>query len=166
MKQYEEKIFSRLFSYGSGDKLVFTIGSIVAIINGFIFPVFSIFLAKMLGILINFQTNPVQARSDANLYSLIFFLLGIASFFTNTLQMSLFSIVGEHITKKIREETYHKILKMPVPWFDIPRNNSGALAARLASDCQSVNGLTTVYVAIILQNLSTLLSAIGIALYY
>ena len=49
---------------------------------------------------------------------------------------------------------------MPVPWFDKTRNNSGALTARLSTDCQSVNSMTTTVVSIKIQNLSTLITAI------
>lgn len=55
---------------------------------------------------------------------------------------------------------------MPIVWLDQPRNNSGALSARLASDCQTVNGLTTTYVSIIVQNVANLVSGIIIALIY
>lgn len=70
------------------------------------------------------------------------------------------------MTQKIRNETYLKILKMPIVWLDQPRNNSGALSARLASDCQTVNGLTTTYVSILVQNLANLLAGMIIALIY
>jgi len=52
---------------------------------------------------------------------------------------------------------------MPIPWFDLSRNSSGALSARLASDCQTVNGLTTTYVAILIQNITNLACGIIIA---
>jgi ATP-binding cassette subfamily B (MDR/TAP) protein 1 len=52
---------------------------------------------------------------------------------------------------------------MPVVWFDKPRNSSGSLSARLASDCQTVNGLTTTYFAIMAQNLTNLIAGITIA---
>jgi ATP-binding cassette subfamily B (MDR/TAP) protein 1 len=52
---------------------------------------------------------------------------------------------------------------MPVVWFDKPRNSSGSLSARLASDCQTVNGLTTTYMAIMAQNLTNLTAGIIIA---
>jgi len=64
-------------------------------INGLIFPVFTIFLSKMLNVLINFTDFPVQARKDANLYGLIFFLLGVLAFFVNIIQMTLFASIGE-----------------------------------------------------------------------
>ena len=51
---------------------------------------------------------------------------------------------------------------MPIPWFDKPRNSSGALSARLASDCLNVNTLTTSLIAIGLQSTSTLVTGLVI----
>ena len=76
--------------------------------------------------------------------------------------MFLFSYVGEEITQKIRIEVYEKMLKMPIPWFDIPKNNPGGLTARLAADCKMVNGLTTTFIGITIQNIVTLVTALVI----
>lgn len=70
--------------------------------NGVIFPIFSIFLAKMLAILIDFKDNPVQARKDANLYALIYLILAIAAFILNVIQLTIFTTIGEEMTQKIR----------------------------------------------------------------
>lgn len=55
---------------------------------------------------------------------------------------------------------------MPVPWFDIPQNNAGTLTARLSVDAEQVNSLTTTIIYIKIQNLSTLLAGIIIALIF
>lgn len=55
---------------------------------------------------------------------------------------------------------------MPLPWFDIPKNNAGSLTARLSTDCQQVNGLTSNLIGITLQNISCLSSGIIIAFVY
>lgn len=102
----------------------------------------------------------MKAREDANLYALIFLILGIVAFIANFFQMFLFSYVGEEITKNIRIEAYSKMLKMPIPWFDIAKNNPGGLTARLASDCKMVNGLTTTFIGILIQNVVTLVAAL------
>lgn len=102
MKKYDDSIFGRLFSYCSHQKLLFAIGILVAMMNGIIFPIFSIFLAKMLAILINFTDNPIQARTDANLYALIYLILAIAAFIINVAQQTIFTIIGEDMTQKIR----------------------------------------------------------------
>ena len=46
---------------------------------------------------------------------------------------------------------------------DNPKNSSGALSARLASDCQTVNGLTTTYVSILIQNIANLTAGLIIS---
>lgn len=67
----------------------------MAALNGVIFPIFSIFLSKMLATLIAFLGDKEQARKDANLYALIYLILAIAAFVVNFFQMVLFSHVGE-----------------------------------------------------------------------
>ena len=120
----------------------------------------------MLAVLIKFGTNPSQARTDANLYALIFLLIGIGAFVFSFLQQTLFSYIGESLTERVRNETYYKILKMPGAWFDKPKNSSGALSARLASDCSTVNGLMTTFISSFIQSLTTLISGIVIAFVY
>ena len=72
------------------------------ILNGSVFPVFAIFLSKMLTTLIMFSSNKAQARKDADLYALIIFIAGIVIWFSWFLQIFLFGIVGQNITNKVR----------------------------------------------------------------
>lgn len=120
----------------------------------------------MLAILIKFKDDPVQARHDANLYALIYVIIGAGAFVLSVLQQSIFTTIGEETTERVRNETYLKILKMPIAWLDLPRNSAGSLSARLAADCQTVNGLTTTYTSILIQNIANLVSGIIIAFVY
>ena len=141
----------------------------MALANGVIFPIFSIFLSKMLTVLLKVQIaiEPAEEdRENIKFYALIFLILGIAAFFVTTVQMTCFTYVGESITRKIRIETFYKIMKMPIPWFDLPRNNGGTLTARLSTDCQLVNTVTTTVISILVQNVSTLVSGVIIAFVY
>lgn len=58
------------------------------------------------------------------------------------------------------------MLRMPINWFDRPKNNAGTLSARLSTDCQIVNSMTTTVVQIMIQNVSTLIAGIIIAFVY
>ncbi len=58
------------------------------------------------------------------------------------------------------------MLKMPIPWFDIPKNNPGGLTGRLASDCKMVNGLTTTFIGVSVQSLTTLVASLIIGFIY
>lgn len=62
MKKYEKDVFKRIFSYGKGSMWAFFIAVLMAGMNGAIFPIFSIFLSKMLAILIRFLDDKVTAR--------------------------------------------------------------------------------------------------------
>ncbi len=52
---------------------------------------------------------------------------------------------------------------MPVSWFDKPKNASGSLSARLASDCNIVNELISTFISVTIQSLTTLLTGAVIA---
>ena len=57
MDKYEGQIFGRIFSYASDKVLLFAAGILLALANGVIFPIFSIYLAKMLVALLSLS-NP------------------------------------------------------------------------------------------------------------
>lgn len=164
-KKYDKGLFSRVFAYSKGKIPLFIIGIIAALMNGTIFPLLSIFLSKMLASLLKISANPndQETINNINWYSLAFVFLGIGAFVFSMLQTMCIGVVGEHITKKLRTITFFKILRMPVPWFDVPRNNAGTLTARLSTDCKIVNTLTTTTVGIMFQNISTLITAVVIA---
>lgn len=55
---------------------------------------------------------------------------------------------------------------MPGSWFDLPKNNAGTLSARLSTDCKNINGVTSTYLGVIVQNVTCLLTGIIIAFIY
>lgn len=107
-----------------------------------------------------------KGRQDANLASLVFLLLGIGIFLVTLIRDLLTHFVGNEITNNIRSEAYRKILRMPIYWFDRADNNCGVLSTRLGTDCQTINGMATTYIYIIIQCLSTLTAGIVIAVIY
>lgn len=102
IEKYDDAIFGRLFAYAEGNMCLFFVGILFSIANGGVFPAFTIFLSRMLAVMLNFSSDPVQARADANLYALIFLIIAIGSFVLNVLVQTIFSYIGEHITQKIR----------------------------------------------------------------
>jgi ATP-binding cassette subfamily B (MDR/TAP) protein 1 len=52
---------------------------------------------------------------------------------------------------------------MPISWFDLPKNNAGSLNARLSYGCHLINGLTTNFITVLIQNTSSLISGMIIA---
>lgn len=73
-----------------------------SIAAGLVYPAFTIFFAKMLKSLFEFSTDPAQGRSDSNHYALIFTYIAIIGLFVNFFNSSIFSVVGDKITRRVR----------------------------------------------------------------
>lgn len=108
-EKYSKGMNRRLFRYSSRKVPLFILGIVMALANGVIFPIFSIFLSRMFVSLLEVQVAvmkktevPQETINDINKYALIFFLLGIAAFIVTTIQMTSLTLVGEEITRRIR----------------------------------------------------------------
>jgi hypothetical protein len=73
-----------------------------SIATGLVYPAFTIFFAKMLATLFEFQINSKQARKDADFYALIFTIIAVCGMFVNFFNVAIFSLVGDKITKRVR----------------------------------------------------------------
>ena len=75
---------------------------IFALILGLVYPIFAIFLSKIITTLIQFKTDPVQSRKEANTDALVFLLLAISSFIITSVQNFIFAVIGEEVTRNLR----------------------------------------------------------------
>ncbi len=100
---------------------------------------------------------------EANTKALIFFLLGVLGLFLSIVQNMVFEYIGEKITSKIRSETFNKLMKLPIYWYERPKNSVGCLTSNLAVDCKKVKDMTTTTIYGLVQNVSTLVVGLVIA---
>lgn len=153
-----EGFFNRLKPY-TKPVINSIIGTLVSVLNGAIFPIFGIFIIKMLFAL--FSTYDMQKlRKDSDIWSLAMFLCAVTSLATVFCQKFLFGIVGENITINMRDKLYSALIKKSVGWFDDRENAPGILNSVLASDVQALNGASTEGAAVILE--STFAMIVGI----
>ncbi|KAG6387399.1 hypothetical protein SASPL_152586 [Salvia splendens] len=73
----------------------------------------------------------------ARIYSYIFLGLGFFNFFTNLIQHYNFAIMGERLTKRVRE----MLLTLEIRWFDQDENTSAAISMRLSIEVNLVKSL-------------------------
>lgn len=128
----KEGFFKRLQPY-SKPTINVVIGTFVSVLQGGIFPVFGIFITKMLFSLFLAFDKPLL-RSESDKWCLAMLIMALGSFVTGFTQKFLFGIVGENITLNMREKLYGALIKKSIGWFDHRENAPGVLNSVLASD--------------------------------
>lgn len=137
------------------------IGTLVSVIQGGIFPVFGLFITKMLfALAITWDKD--KLRSESDIWCLAMLICCLTSFVTGFCQKFLFGIIGENITINVRQKLYSAIIKKNIGFFDNRDNAPGVLNSVLASDVQALNGASTEGTAVILESLFGMV--VGIAL--
>ncbi|XP_077218377.1 ABC transporter B family member 21-like isoform X2 [Tasmannia lanceolata] len=159
-QQPKDVPLSRLAYLNKPEIPVLVLGSIAAIVNGSILPIFGILISNAIR---TFFEPPPKLRKDSKFWSLMFVVLGLASFFAALARRYLFSVAGCRLIKRIRSKSFAKVVNMEIGWFDDSENSSGAIGARLSADAATVRSLVGDTLALIVQNIASLVAGLVIA---
>uniref|UniRef100_A0A7N8XE83 ATP-binding cassette, sub-family B (MDR/TAP), member 4 n=1 Tax=Mastacembelus armatus TaxID=205130 RepID=A0A7N8XE83_9TELE len=140
------------------------LGTICAIINGVMQPVFAIIFSKIITVFAD--PNEDTVRQKATMFSLIFAGIGGVSFITMFLKGYCFGKSGEILTLKLRLEAFKSMMRQDLGWFDNPKNSVGALTTRLATDAAQVQGAAGVHLATLAENFANIGTGMIISLVY
>ncbi|KAI9181852.1 hypothetical protein LWI28_019303 [Acer negundo] len=139
---------------------VLLMGTIAAVVNGAVFPVFGILLSS---VITAFYKPPAELKKETRFWALIFLVLAVTGFIANPAQSYFFSVAGSKLIRRIRSMCFEKVVHMEVSWFDDPSHSSGAIGSRLSADAASVRALVGDALALIVQNISTAIAGLVIA---
>ncbi|KAL2519630.1 ABC transporter B family member 15 [Abeliophyllum distichum] len=128
------------------------LGCLGAVVFGAIQPVNSYCMGAMISVYLLDDSS--KLKSEARFYCVIFLVIGFISFFANLLQHYNFAIMGERLTKRIREEFLQKVLTFEVGWFDLDENTSAAVCARLSTEANMVRSLVGDRMSLLVQVLT------------
>ncbi|KAL8152327.1 hypothetical protein V2J09_010087 [Rumex salicifolius] len=139
---------------------VLLLGAFAACIHGVIFPIFGLLLSSAIKI---FYEPPHFLRKDSSFWALIYVALATTSLVVIPGQNFFFGIAGGRLIRRIRFLTFEKVVHQEINWFDHPENSSGAIGARLSTDASNVRGLVGDQLALITQNIATVVAALIIS---
>lgn len=139
---------------------VLIVGTISAVANGVLLPIFGILLSSMIKI---FYEPPHELRKDSKFWALMFLVVGVVAFVAYPAQTYFFAVAGCKLIRRIRSLCFEKVVRMEVGWFDDPENSSGAIGARLSADAASVRALVGDTLAQIVQNGASAIAGLVIA---
>lgn len=110
----------RLISLNKPEAVVLLFGSIVAAIDGAIFPTLGLAMASAANI---FYEPPDQQRKDSAFWALMCVVVGAISLISKLVNSFLFAIAGGKLIERIRALTFQSIVHQEVAWFDHPENS-------------------------------------------
>ncbi|KAJ8748691.1 hypothetical protein K2173_008136 [Erythroxylum novogranatense] len=150
----------RLAALNKPEIPVLVTGTLVAIINGLIFPIYGTLLSKVIK---TFYETPHELRKDSKFWAVMFLILAIVSFVVYPSQTYLFGIAGGKLIQRIRTLCFEKVVNMEIGWFDEPDHSSGAIGARLSADAATVRALVGDTLAQMVQNSAAAVAGLVIA---
>ncbi|KAG9153943.1 hypothetical protein Leryth_022985 [Lithospermum erythrorhizon] len=149
--------FLRLAKMNSPEWSYALIGSIGSVVCGSL----SAFFAYVLSAVLSVYYNPDHAYMIREIGKYCYLLIGVSSaaLIFNTLQHFFWDVVGENLTKRVREKMIEAVLKNEMAWFDQEENESSRIAARLALDANNVRSAIGDRISVIMQNSALMLVA-------
>ncbi|XP_019190190.1 PREDICTED: ABC transporter B family member 9-like [Ipomoea nil] len=160
LKKRKKVSIGRLASLNKPETPILLLGVLAACCHGVIFPIFGLLLSTVIKI---FFEPPPELKKDSKFWALMYVLLGVATFLAVPIQNFFFGIAGGKLIQRIRSLTFKKVVYQEISWFDDPANSSGAVGARLSTDASTVRSLVGDALALIVQNIATVVAGVVIA---
>lgn len=149
--------FLRLAKMNSPEWKYALLGSVGSVVCGSLSAFFAYVLSAVMSVYYNPNHDYMIKQIDKYCYLLIG--LSSAALVFNTLQHSFWDIVGENLTKRVREKMLTAVLKNEMAWFDQEENESARISARLALDANNVRSAIGDRISVIVQNTALMLVA-------
>ncbi|XP_075667079.1 ABC transporter B family member 9-like [Castanea sativa] len=160
IEKRKEVSMKRLAYLNKPELPVLIIGSIAAGVQGVIFPIFGLLLSSSIDM---FFKPPKQLEKDSRFWALVYVGLGCVSLIALPGQSYFFGVAGGKLIERIRSLTFEKVVYQQISWFDEPAHSSGAVGARLSTDASTIRSLIGDALALIVQNIATVLAGLIIA---
>ncbi|KAK4286054.1 hypothetical protein QN277_002665 [Acacia crassicarpa] len=138
------------------------LGCLGAVGSGAVQPVNAFFVGILISVYFDSETSKIKSKTRG--LALTFLGIGVFNFLTSILQHYSFAVMGERLTKRIREKLLGKLLTFEMGWFDDEENTSAAICARLTSEANMVRSLVGDRLSLLTQAIFGSIFAYALAL--
>ena len=142
------------------------LGLLFSILAGGGQPTQAFLYAKAINALALPPTQFAKLRSDANFWSLMFLVVGVAQFITFSVHGIAFAFCSERLVCKARSKAFRIMLRQDINFFDKEENSTGALTSFLSTETKHLSGVSGQTLGTILMTSTTLIAAIIISLVF
>lgn len=153
----------RIMSYYRPVILV-VVMTIMAGIYSLAFPALGLISAKYQYIMIENQFHDVRSKRD--IWSLYWLLLCIGIGLMSATERSIFGVMGESLTYRVRKDLVRGVIYKQLSWFDRESHAPGVLTNVFSEDVSSLNGMTTEVLCTVTEALLGLVLGVCVALIY
>ena len=152
---------SRLIKqYGAGTTIYGIVGSIAAIGNGALLPIW----VQFVGNLVQSGVDPtVDHAKEAVRFLTIFMIIGVAYLVFYVPQYVCWGIFGAKISARARKRCFQDLLRQDIGYYD--EKNSGTINTELISNCLNIAELGTA-IGVVQQNLVQFIGGFVVAFLY
>lgn len=102
-----------------------------------------------------FLSDNATIKSETRFYCFIFLSVAVGSFITKLIQQYNFAIMGESLTKRVREKLLGTILTFEIGWFDQDENTSASICAQLANEANMFRSFVAERISLLVQVFTT-----------
>lgn len=143
---------------------VLATATFMACLHGCVWPIYGLLLAEMVIKLSQSDLDLVldDGKKLAGYFVAIAVVAGIANFGVG----HYFSVLGEHLARRMRMKCYDKYLQLHMGFYDFSENSPGALLTRLSSDTVKINGIALSMFSVIFETVVTLILGITLGFVY
>lgn len=127
-------------------------------VAGSLLPIFGIFWAELIQCLDNWEKSwPI---------CIYLTLFAPVSFVVIYLGRGSWSFLAENMTKNIWAQLYGTLLTKHIGWFDAKENSAGQLTSILATEVQTLNGVSTESLGVAMEAGMGMIVGVGLGIYF
>ncbi|MBS1651375.1 MAG: ABC transporter ATP-binding protein [Bacteroidetes bacterium] len=135
----------RLFSYIKKQKWKFALGMFFLILSALVGLYFPIKSGDLLGIFGNNNVDKTQLKTELFKLGGILLSILLAQSLISFFRVYMFAQVTENILEGIRNDTYQRIIRMPMSFFS--KNQVSEISSRIATDVNVISDAFTINIA-------------------